>query len=145
MRDNVSLTNPTGAITGPITYFWQQEVRPGVFEDILIIEEAPEEVRATGLTFTPGDDQVGLALRVRAVYKDANDVLETVFSAPTALVANVNDAPVGTVVINDTTPTETQGIIAINDVHRCRWSGRGRVQLSVAAIIRRRKLGPRCG
>ena len=32
-----------------------------------------------------------MSLRVRAVYKDANGVLEQVFSAPTAPVANVND------------------------------------------------------
>ena len=49
-----------------------------------------------------------MALRVRAVYQDANGVLETVFSAPTALVANVNDAPAGTLTISDTTPTEGQ-------------------------------------
>jgi Ca2+-binding RTX toxin-like protein len=67
-----------------------------------------------GLTFTPGDDEVGLALRVRAVYKDANDVLEEVFSAPTDPVANINDAPVGTVKISDTTPTETLPLSAQN-------------------------------
>ena len=110
--NNVSPTNPTGAITGPITYFWQFEPRPGtgVFEDIVIETEAPEVVRATGLTFTPGDAQVGLALRVRAVYKDANGVLETVFSTPTAPVANVNDAPTGAPTISDTTPTEGRAL-----------------------------------
>ncbi len=105
--------NIDGQITGPITYFWQQEVRPGVWEDIIIEDEAPEAIRATGLTFTPGDLQVGNALRVRAVYKDANGVLETVFSAATAAVAGVNDAPVGVLLINDTTPTETQALTAI--------------------------------
>ena len=67
-------------------------------------------MRATGPTFTPGDAVVGLALRVRAVYKDANGVLETVFSAPTAPVANVNDAPTGALTISDTTPTEGQAL-----------------------------------
>ena len=43
--------------------------------------------RVEGPTFTPGDDEVGLSLRVRAVYKDANGVLETVFSAPTGPIA----------------------------------------------------------
>ena len=62
--------------------------------------------RVEGLTFTPGDAEVGLRLRVRAVYKDANGVLEEVFSAPTAPVANVNDAPTGAPTISDTTPTE---------------------------------------
>ena len=83
--DNVSPTNPDGAITGPISYFWQSEVRPGLFEDILIENAGGEEARATGPTFTPRELEVGLALRVRAVYKDANDVLENVFSAPTVV------------------------------------------------------------
>jgi Ca2+-binding RTX toxin-like protein len=105
--------NPNGgAITGPVTYFWQQEVREGVFEDIVRITEAPESQRATGLTFTPDDFQVGARLRVRAVYKDANGVLETVFSAPTAAVTAINDAPIGTATISDTTPTETFALTA---------------------------------
>ncbi len=49
---------------------------------------------------------MGLRLRVRAVYQDQNGVLEEVFSAPTAAVANVNDAPVGVPAISDATPTE---------------------------------------
>ena len=34
--DNVSATNPTGAITGPVSYFWQVELTPGAgnFQDI---------------------------------------------------------------------------------------------------------------
>src|SRR5262249_7824740 len=34
--DNVSATNPTGAITGPVSYFWQVETATGtgVFEDL---------------------------------------------------------------------------------------------------------------
>ena len=43
-EDNVSATNPTGAITGPISFFWQAEVRPGIFEDILIENEGGEVV-----------------------------------------------------------------------------------------------------
>ncbi|MFM9883872.1 MAG: peroxidase family protein [Burkholderiales bacterium] len=112
--DNVTPDNPLGLITtGPVTYFWQQEVRDGQWEDIVIINEAPESVRATGLTFMPGDEQVGLRLRVNAVYKDGDGVLETVTSAPTAVVGGANDAPVGALLINDTTPTETQALTAI--------------------------------
>src|SRR5262249_58228580 len=35
--DNVSATNPTGAVTSPIGFFWQEETHPGsgIFEDIL--------------------------------------------------------------------------------------------------------------
>ena len=104
--------NVGGQVTEPITYFWQQEVRPGVWEDIIIENNAPKSVRATGLTFTPGDLQVGNALRVRAVYKDADGVLETVYSTPTAVVAGVNDAPIGTVTISDITPTEDRALVA---------------------------------
>ena len=53
---------------------------------------------------------------MRAVYQDANGVLETVFSAPTAAVATVNDAPGGSLTISDTTPTETQQLSALNAI-----------------------------
>jgi hypothetical protein len=48
------------------------------------------------------------------VYQDGHGVLEEAFSAPTAAVENINDDPVGTVVISDTTPTATQAILASN-------------------------------
>ena len=49
-----------------------------------------------GPTYTTTTDDVGLLLRVRAVYKDANGVLEEVYSVPTAVVRAfvVNVAPV---------------------------------------------------
>jgi len=87
--------NPGGTITGPISYAWQVERTPGVFTDVV-----------TGPTFRPGDAEVGLALRVKAIYQDANGVIETVFSAPTAAVININDTPTGAPIINDPTPTE---------------------------------------
>jgi Ca2+-binding RTX toxin-like protein len=112
--DNIGPGNPTGAITGPISYFWQAEVEPGTgeFAD-LEIEQFGEVAKVTGTTFTPGDEQVGLALRVRAVYQDANGVIEQVFSAPTDVVANVDDDPVGTVLVSDTTPAEDAVLTAI--------------------------------
>jgi Ca2+-binding RTX toxin-like protein len=111
--DNVSPTNPTGAITGPVSYFWQQETAAGsgIFEDILVVAGG-EFARVEGLTFMPGDEQDGLALRVRAVYKDGLGVLEQVFSDPTAPVAVGNRAPVGAPTISDTTPTEGIAITA---------------------------------
>src|SRR5262249_2701324 len=115
--NNVSPTNPTGTIPGPVSYFWQSELVPdsGVFTDITTIA-AGEAARVEGLTFTPGDDEVGLRLRVMAIYKDANGVLETVFSAPTTAVTNVNDAPTGSLTINDATPTEGQTLTVINSI-----------------------------
>src|SRR5262249_9705587 len=76
--------------------------------------DAGEVSRVHGLTFTPGDDEVGLRLRVRAVYKDGNGVLEEVYSAPSAPVENINAPPVGAVVISDTTPTKTRALPAFN-------------------------------
>ena len=37
--DNVSATNPTGAISGSVSYYWQFEPNPGtgVFEDIILL------------------------------------------------------------------------------------------------------------
>jgi len=110
----VSIAGVTDAdgITTPVAYFWQVETAPdsGAFEDILVEPAAGEAARAGGLTFTPGDAEVGLRLRVRAVYKDGNGVLEEVFSAPTAPVGNVNDAPTAGPAISDTTPTEGRAL-----------------------------------
>ncbi|MDY0171237.1 MAG: hypothetical protein RBS80_32150, partial [Thermoguttaceae bacterium] len=74
-----------GAITGPVTYVWQYEPVPGSgrFFDIstgLAPRGAPSEI-GPNLTVTP--NLAGFSLRVKAHYKDANGVLETVFSAAT--------------------------------------------------------------
>ncbi|WP_309680080.1 peroxidase family protein [Polaromonas sp.] len=89
----VLVTNPTGAISGPVAYFWQVDLGTGVFEDIVSVSAGAAE-RAHGPSFTPGAAELGFSLRVRAVYKDANGVLEQVFSAPTAAVAPANRPPV---------------------------------------------------
>jgi len=104
-----------GAIPGPVSFFWQVETVPGsgLFEDIVVVTGIGNE-SVTGSSFTITSDLDGLILRVRGVYEDQNGVLETVFSAPTAAVIpnSVNDAPVGTVLISDTTPTEGQLLTA---------------------------------
>ncbi|WP_085718697.1 peroxidase family protein [Pseudomonas sp. B28(2017)] len=87
--DNVSAANPTGAVTGPVAYYWQVEraAGSGVFEDITFFA-AGEVSRATGATYRVADDVAGLNIRVRAVYQDARGTLEIVDSsgnnAPTA-------------------------------------------------------------
>ena len=88
--DNVSASNPTGAISPPISYVWQADGGgDGIFTDIIIETGLlGEAVPATGPTFTITPDFDGLALRVRAIYRDDNGVLETVFSAPTDLIGN---------------------------------------------------------
>ncbi|MHC8309521.1 peroxidase family protein [Pseudomonas sp. GT1P32] len=80
--DNQSATNPTGAVTGGVAYYWQVETIPGtgVYEDITFIA-AGEVARATGSTFRVGPDEAGLNIRVRAVYQDAKGTLEIVDSS----------------------------------------------------------------
>ena len=58
--------------------------KPGVWTDI----------GPGGPTFTPGDAESGLRLRVQARFTDLLRAQETITSAPTAAVINVNDAPV---------------------------------------------------
>ncbi|EJM87719.1 peroxidase family protein [Pseudomonas sp. GM60] len=80
--DNQSATNPTGAVTGGVAYYWQVETIPGsgVYEDITFVA-AGEATRATGSTFLVGPDEAGLNIRVRAVYQDAKGTLEIVESS----------------------------------------------------------------
>jgi hypothetical protein len=54
---------------------------------------------ATQTTYRLGDDDVGHALTVIASYTDGGGTSERVISTPTAVVANLNDPPTGTVVI----------------------------------------------
>ena len=90
--DNITLANPLGLITGgPISYTWQVERdpvnAPNVFEDIVALGGG-NPATAAGNSFRVTPDLAGLSLRVKAVYQDAHGVLETVFSAPTAAVAD---------------------------------------------------------
>ncbi|MGH9021583.1 MAG: peroxidase family protein, partial [Acidimicrobiia bacterium] len=100
--DNVSATNPTGAITaGPITYIWQFERIPGsgYFEDIFVpagLGGAPTSAQGPTLRVPDavvGIPLTGLALRVHAIYLDAHGVLENAYSAATAPVAGVIPVP----------------------------------------------------
>ncbi|PPK40706.1 heme peroxidase [Pseudomonas laurylsulfatiphila] len=87
--DNVGAGNLTGAVTGPVAYYWQVEnvAGSGVYEDITFVA-AGEVSRAIGATYLVADDVAGLNIRVRAVYQDAKGTLEFVSSsannAPTA-------------------------------------------------------------
>ncbi|MDH4612164.1 peroxidase family protein, partial [Pseudomonas sp. BN102] len=106
--------NPGGSVTGAVTYYWQAETAAGsgVFQDITTFA-AGELARASGKTFRLTADQLGLALRVKAIYRDAHGVLETVFSNVTPpVVPTANDAPTGTPAISDVSPTQSLGLIA---------------------------------
>jgi hypothetical protein len=102
------LDNPNGGIVTPTIYFWQvaNPLNPTVFTDVA--------VNGSGPTFIVTAAEAGQILRVRAQYTDAHGVTEEVFSAPTAVVANINDAPVGRPTISDTTPTEGQVLSVAN-------------------------------
>ncbi|QCI12535.1 heme peroxidase [Pseudomonas putida] len=80
--DNQGAGNPSGALSGPASYYWQVERLPGsgVYEDITFVE-AGEVSRAIGSTYRVTDDVAGLNLRVRAVYQDAKGTLEIVDSS----------------------------------------------------------------
>ncbi len=69
---------------------------------------------ATASTYTLGDADVGAQISVQVTYTDGNGTAEgPLTSAPTAAVANVNDAPTGSVSISGT-PTEDQTLTASN-------------------------------
>jgi len=99
----VNFSDPDDIVAGTLTFTWQMlqaaEGGGGLWVDV-----------GTGQTFSPGDAQVGNALRVVASYVDGAGFNETVTSAPTVAVANINDSPVGEVVIDDLTPVVTQTI-----------------------------------
>jgi len=108
-----AVTNPTGAVTGPVTYVWQVELEPGtgIFTDAETIL-AGEATRASGQTFTVTPDLAGLSIRAMAIYADSRGVLETVFSAPTGpITASVdvveNTSAVTTVAAVDLDPAAT--------------------------------------
>ena len=57
---------------------------------------------ATNNTYVLTDADVGAAIRVVVSYIDGQGQAETVLSADTALIANVNDAPAGSPIITGT-------------------------------------------
>ncbi|WP_223511138.1 peroxidase family protein [Pseudomonas sp. GL-B-19] len=110
--DVTDADNAGGAITGPIAFYWQFEAVPGtgVFQDITRIADGGAALaHITGPTFRVTPDLAGLELRVRAVYKDQNGVLETAFSAPTAaVVAGVAPPPAAPLPVE--TPVASTGV-----------------------------------
>uniref|UniRef100_Q3AR79 DUF4347 domain-containing protein n=1 Tax=Chlorobium chlorochromatii (strain CaD3) TaxID=340177 RepID=Q3AR79_CHLCH len=60
-----------------------------------------------------GETHVGKKITVTATYTDGHSTTESVVSAQTTSVANVNDAPTGTVTISGT-PTQNQTLTAAN-------------------------------
>jgi VCBS repeat-containing protein len=86
---------------GTITYQWQAD---GI--DI---------AGATGTTLVLDQAQVGKAIGVKASYIDLQGTPESLTSAATGLVGNINDAPIGTVTINGV-PVFGQTLSVANDI-----------------------------
>src|SRR5262245_22880258 len=77
---------------------------------------APVEQRSGRRGRPSPSGPAGVARRVLAVYQDGTGVLEEAFSAATAPVANISAAPVGTLTVSDTTPTEGSPLTAVSSI-----------------------------
>ena len=110
---NAAVTDTDGITAGSFNYLWQVErfAGTGVFTDI-IQDIGGSPSLAHGTSFRVTADLDGLALRVRATYKDGDGTLENVYSAATAPVAGVI-----AVTPPATPPTETLVASPGNGVH----------------------------
>ncbi|MDR6531551.1 Ca2+-binding RTX toxin-like protein [Caulobacter rhizosphaerae] len=85
--DTSSLADPGGL--GAFHYQWQRST----------VSSGYVNVGTDQATYTLGDADVGAQIRVVVSYTDGQGVFESETSGPTSAVANVNDAPTGTVTI----------------------------------------------
>ena len=72
---------------------------------------------ATNQSFTPRQEHVGKTLRVVLTYLDGQGNLETLTSAPTTPVVNVNDKPTGVVRLTGESSEDSALILDISDVY----------------------------
>jgi Ca2+-binding RTX toxin-like protein len=89
-----AFNDPDGVVDATVEFTWQALLN-GTWTPVF-----------TGASFTPTDNEVGSPLRVLATFTDGDGVLESVTSAATANVANVNDVPTGVPAVLDLTPQE---------------------------------------
>jgi hypothetical protein len=87
---------------GSFSYQWQRSTNGG---------GSWSNVGANAATYTLGDADVDAIVRVVVSYTDGQGTAESLTSAATATIANVNDAPTGSVTI-DGTATEDQTLTA---------------------------------
>lgn len=94
-----ALTDAQGVNAATLVLSWQAQTAPGVWATL-----------GTGTSFTPRDPQVGQALRVVANFNDNAGNPETITSAATAAVTNVNSVPIGVPVLSAgaAAPQETE-------------------------------------
>ncbi|TCS16119.1 M10 family metallopeptidase C-terminal domain-containing protein [Caulobacter sp. BK020] len=97
--DTSSLADPGGL--GAFHYQWQRSTTSSGYVN----------VGTDQATYTLGDADVGAQIRVIVSYTDGQGVFESETSGPTSAVANVNDAPTGTVTITGAA-TEDQVLTA---------------------------------
>jgi Ca2+-binding RTX toxin-like protein len=92
LNATVTLNDPDGVNSSTLVRTWQAETGPGIWTDV-----------GTGTSFTPGQAQVGQALRVVVTFDDlgAAPAHESVTSAPTDPVIDVNQLPVGVPILLD--------------------------------------------
>ena len=95
---------------------------------------------ATASSYLLGNADVAAGISVRVTYTDAHGTPESLTSASTAPVANVNDAPTGAPVITGSA-TEDQTLNADTSRHRRRRRP-GHLRLPVAARRQRRSPAP---
>ena len=84
---------------GPFTYQWKRGVT---------------NVGTNSATYTPTQSDVNSMLTVTISYIDGGTNPESVTSAPTSAVTNVNNLPTGNVTINNLAPAEGDTLIASN-------------------------------
>ncbi len=72
---------------------------------------------ATNQSFTPRQEHVGRTLRVVLTYLDGQGNLETLVSAPTTPVVNVNDKPTGVVRLTGESAEDSALILDVSDVY----------------------------
>jgi hypothetical protein len=72
---------------------------------------------ATNQSFTPRQEHVGKTLRVVLTYLDGQGNLESLTSAPTTPVVNVNDKPTGVVRLTGESSEDSALILDISDVY----------------------------
>ena len=91
IRENQTLTVNTASIS--------DDDGPGIFS-YQWMRNGSNITGATAATYTTGDADVGTMLSVRVTYTDDQGTTESLTSASTASVQNVNDAPSGSLLIN---------------------------------------------
>jgi Ca2+-binding RTX toxin-like protein len=91
---------------GAMTYQWQSSANGTLWSAI---------AAATGSSFVPTQAQVNQQLRVVASYTDGFGKVESITSAATTAVANVNDAPTGTLSVTGTA-RQSQALTVSNNL-----------------------------